>query len=292
MRLDTDKARDAIASKVAQPLGLDVATAAEGIVRIIDVKMQEAIKAISTMRGHDLRDFMLVAFGGAGPVHAGRIARDLGMAGVIVPRYPGVLSALGLMMSDVAHDHVRSRLSALAATAPADVNGLLDELAALAAAELRADGFAPRAHADRARARHALCRPGLRDHGALPRPAADGGRPDGAARRLRPAAQEHVRPHGAGAAGGDRLLSGARRRAGAAGRRCRGWRRPAPRSPMRCASTRRVRFDGADRLPGLSARAPRRRAQCIAGPAILEQLDCTTVICPGPDARGWTNGRI
>ena len=52
--------------------------------------MEEAIKAISTMRGHDLRDFMLLAFGGAGPLHAGRIARDLGMAGVIVPLYPGV----------------------------------------------------------------------------------------------------------------------------------------------------------------------------------------------------------
>ena len=64
--------------------------------RIIDVKMEEAIKAISTMRGHDLRDFMLLAFGGAGPVHAGRIARDLGMAGVIVPLYPGVYSAIGL----------------------------------------------------------------------------------------------------------------------------------------------------------------------------------------------------
>ena len=67
--------------------------AAEGIVRIIDVKMEEAIKAISTMRGHDLRDFMLLAFGGAGPLHAARMARDLGMAGVIVPLYPGVFSA-------------------------------------------------------------------------------------------------------------------------------------------------------------------------------------------------------
>ena len=82
--------------------------------RIIDVKMEEAIKAISTMRGHDLRDFMLLAFGGAGPLHAGRIARDLGMAGVIVPLYPGVYSAIGLLMSDVKHDYIRSRMTALA----------------------------------------------------------------------------------------------------------------------------------------------------------------------------------
>ena len=82
---------------MAKPLSLGVAEAAEGIVRIIDVKMEEAIKAISTMRGHDLRDFMLLAFGGAGPLHAARMARDLGMAGVIVPLYPGVFSALGLV---------------------------------------------------------------------------------------------------------------------------------------------------------------------------------------------------
>jgi N-methylhydantoinase A len=80
MRLDAAKAWEAIEAKVARPLTMSVAEAAEGIVRIIDVKMEEAIKAISTMRGHDLRDFMLLAFGGAGPVHAGRIARDLGMA--------------------------------------------------------------------------------------------------------------------------------------------------------------------------------------------------------------------
>ena len=66
------KARAAIETQVARPLGLGATAAAEGIVRIIDVKMEEAIKAISTMRGHDLRDFMLLAFGGAGPVHAGR----------------------------------------------------------------------------------------------------------------------------------------------------------------------------------------------------------------------------
>jgi N-methylhydantoinase A/oxoprolinase/acetone carboxylase beta subunit len=90
------------------------------------VKMEEAIKAISTMRGHDLRDFMLLAFGGAGPLHAGRIFRDLGMAGVIVPLYPGVFSAIGLLMSDVKHDYVRSKLSPLSEVAPADVNGMFE----------------------------------------------------------------------------------------------------------------------------------------------------------------------
>ena len=109
--------------------------------RIIDVKMEEAIKAISTMRGHDLRDFMLLAFGGAGPLHAGRIARDLGMAGVIVPLYPGVYSAIGLLMSDVKHDYIQSKLTPLSEISPADVNGMFERMVAQALDELRDDGF-------------------------------------------------------------------------------------------------------------------------------------------------------
>src|SRR5262249_4517629 len=80
MKLDAQAARCAVGTRVAVPLNMSVVDAAEGIVRIIDVKMQEAIKAISTMRGHDLRDFTLLAFGGAGPLHAARIAAELGMA--------------------------------------------------------------------------------------------------------------------------------------------------------------------------------------------------------------------
>jgi N-methylhydantoinase A len=143
MRLEAGRARAAIEADVAEPLGLGVAAAAEGIVRVIDVKMEEAIKAISTMRGHDLRDFMLLAFGGAGPVHAGRIARDLSMAGVIVPLYPGVFSAIGLLMSDVKHDYILSKLTALSETSPETVNGMFERLVAEALDELRGDGFVP-----------------------------------------------------------------------------------------------------------------------------------------------------
>lgn len=126
---------------VAEPLGMTVADAAEGIVRVINVKMQEAVKAISTMRGHDLRDFMLLAFGGAGPLHAGRIAEELGMAGVIVPLHSGVYSAMGLVMSDVKHDYIRSRLSNLARTEAQSVEGEFVALAQNAVAELNAEGF-------------------------------------------------------------------------------------------------------------------------------------------------------
>ncbi len=143
MRLDVGLAHQAVETAVAKPLGKTVTEAAEGVVRIINVKMQEAVKAISTMRGHDLRDFMLLAFGGAGPLHACRLAADLGMAGVIVPLYPGVYSAMGLVMSDVKHDYIRSRLTALARTDETGINAIFADLEAQARADLADEQFTP-----------------------------------------------------------------------------------------------------------------------------------------------------
>jgi N-methylhydantoinase A len=141
MALDIEASRKAIQDAVAGPLGMDVVDAAEGIVRIINVKMQEAIKAISTMRGHDLRDFRLLAFGGAGPLHAALMAADLGMAGLVIPLYPGVYSAMGLMMSDVKHDYIRSRLVNVAASSEAEIGGVFAELEAQARADLKGEDF-------------------------------------------------------------------------------------------------------------------------------------------------------
>jgi N-methylhydantoinase A len=141
MRLDSEAARRAIETAVAGPLAMDVVDAAEGIVRIINVKMQEAIKAISTMRGHDLRDFRLLAFGGAGPLHAARMAADLGMAGIVIPLYPGVYSAMGLVMSDVKHDYIRSRLVNAARITENEINCVFEELAAQAHADLIGEDF-------------------------------------------------------------------------------------------------------------------------------------------------------
>ena len=141
MRLDIDAARLAIETAVAKPLGIDFMAAAEGIVRIVNVKMQEAIKAISTMRGHDLRDFRLLAFGGAGPLHAATMAADLGMAGVIIPLHPGVYSAMGLIMSDVKHDYIRSRLINVARVGEGDVNAVFSELEKQARSDLVAEDF-------------------------------------------------------------------------------------------------------------------------------------------------------
>jgi len=140
--LDRAAAEQAIAKQVAEPLGLDVYRAAAGIVEIINAHMEQGIKAVSSERGHDLRDFALVAFGGAGPLHAARLAAALEIPWVLVPPYPGVTSAMGLLMSDVKHDYVRSRLQPLSETDPNDAERLFGELAAQARADLRAEGFA------------------------------------------------------------------------------------------------------------------------------------------------------
>ena len=290
MRLEASKARTAIMSKVARPLGLDLIDAAEGIVRIIDVKMQEAIKAISTMRGHDLRDFMLFAFGGAGPLHAGRICDELGMAGVIVPLYPGVFSAIGLLMSDVKHDYIRSKLAPLTEVAPEEVNHIFDQMTAQALAELRGDGFAP----DRIRVERAL---DMRYAGqgyeiAVPCPAEP----------LRPSDLKELRM------GFDQRHQSA-------------FGHMAPEEPVEIVSyrvrglgllpsiempkfsptgaaledarrgSRRVRFDGAELDCPIYQRDQIDVGANFAGPAILEQLDCTTVVRPGQNARvdEWKN---
>jgi N-methylhydantoinase A len=290
MRLDAAKARAAIEAAVAKPLGLDVAEAAEGIVRVIDVKMEEAIKAISTMRGHDLRDFMLLAFGGAGPLHAGRIFRDLGMAGVIVPLYPGVFSAIGLLMSDVKHDYVRSKLSPLSEVAPADVNGMFERMVAQALEELRDDGFA----ADHIRIERAL---DMRYAGqgyeiAVPCPVQPLQEAD--LKQLRTTFdQQHQAMFGHMAPQEPVEIVSFRVRGI-------GLVPPVEMPKFKPAGTtlrdarrelRHVRFDGRELDCPVYQRERLDVGLTVAGPAVLDQFDCTTVICPGQTARvdEWKN---
>ncbi len=108
MKLDVQAARAAIASKIAEPLGLDVIQAAKGILRIAATAMSWAVKTVTTERGLDAASFPLIAYGGAGPLHASSIAREIGMARVIVPRAPGHFCAFGMLFSDLRYDYVRT----------------------------------------------------------------------------------------------------------------------------------------------------------------------------------------
>jgi N-methylhydantoinase A len=143
LRLDRAAAEAAIRTKIAEPLGLSVIAAARGIVEIVSVKMQEAIKVVSSNRGYDLRDFHLLAFGGAGAMHAAQMAQELGMRGVLVPAFPGVTSALGLLLSDVRNDYVASELSRIDRTDAAHARAIFEGLRAQGEATLLGQGFAP-----------------------------------------------------------------------------------------------------------------------------------------------------
>jgi N-methylhydantoinase A len=118
--LDRGSAERALAT-VGEPLGLDALATAEGIVRVANAEMARALRVISVERGIDARELALVAFGGAGGVHACALAEELGMRTVLVPRAAGVLSALGLAMSDVRRDYVTPLLGELSGLDPGTV---------------------------------------------------------------------------------------------------------------------------------------------------------------------------
>jgi N-methylhydantoinase A len=140
--LDAAHAREVFHSKVAAPLGLPSEQAAYGVHRIAAAAMIRAIRAVTSERGRDPRDFALCAFGGNGPVFAAAMAADLGIAEVLIPPAPGLFSAFGLLYADVGHHYARTLQRLVAAADPAEVQGVFADLEARARAQLRADGFA------------------------------------------------------------------------------------------------------------------------------------------------------
>lgn len=108
MILDKAATARAVMEKIAQPLGLEVAAAADGILRIAVTAMSHAVKAVTTERGLDAGAFTMVVYGGAGPLHASAIARELGIRKVLIPFAPGYFSAYGMLFSDLRYDYVRS----------------------------------------------------------------------------------------------------------------------------------------------------------------------------------------
>ena len=141
MALDAAAARRAVESHVAAPLGMAVEAAAAGICRVVNALMADEIRVQSARKGIDLAGFTLVPFGGAGPVHAAAVARDLGIPRVLVPASPGAFSALGLLCADVVHDYVRSELRPLAELPPARMEEVYAALEDRARAELAAEGL-------------------------------------------------------------------------------------------------------------------------------------------------------
>jgi N-methylhydantoinase A len=139
--LDRALAERAIREHVAEPLGLSLRDAALGVIRVVNVNMEVGLRLSLSERGLDHRSFALVAFGGAGPLHATRVARNVGIPRVLVPPYPGISCAMGLLQTDVRHFYLRSRLAPLNALSADEMTHIFDELEDRARAEARDEGF-------------------------------------------------------------------------------------------------------------------------------------------------------
>jgi len=141
--LDVDLARRAIEERVARPLGLRLEAAAQGILDIVNNNMVGALRLVSVERGYDPRDFALVPFGGAGPLHGADLAALLAMPTIVVPRHPGVLSTFGLLGTEVRNDYARTYLQKPPDYDLGGVGAVYAELEGQAEAWLAAEGVAP-----------------------------------------------------------------------------------------------------------------------------------------------------
>jgi len=143
MRLDVDAARAAIERHVARPLGMSVEQAAAGMYRVACNNMAQGVREVSIKRGYDPREFPMIVAGGAGPIHSCAICSELGIPLQIVPRESSVLCALGMLLSDLTHDYVRTFVARLATVDWARLDALIDEMAAQGERELELERIPP-----------------------------------------------------------------------------------------------------------------------------------------------------
>lgn len=142
MALDVNASIRAIKEKIADPLGLTVADAALGILKIADAKMSLAVRAVSVNKGVDPRDTAMIAFGGGGPVHASAIAREIFVPVVIVPKFPGTFSALGMLMASWCQDFARTLMGRLGTLKADSVMEVFAGLRRSGEAQIARDGIA------------------------------------------------------------------------------------------------------------------------------------------------------
>jgi N-methylhydantoinase A len=282
--LDPDLAHRAC-ERLGRKLGMDAWEVAWGIRRIVNAAMAGATRAVSVGRGYDPRDFSLIAFGGAGPMHAVDIAAELEIPKILVPAVPGCLSALGLVVSDVTHDYVVTHLAPVADKLEADLHRLFEDLVSGAHAELKAEGIEP--------GRRELFRAvdmryaGEQSSVSVP---VEGAGVGWLAATTKAFHAMHERLYGFSVP--DEPVEAVNARLRAVGRLHRGDRASAgklagsPRAEP--TATRKVGFGGtkADRLVvPVYARAALLPGTHLAGPAIVEQSDSTLLIPPGKGVR-------
>jgi len=142
-KLGAAAATNAIAKQIAEPLGLELIEAANGIIRIVSSQMVEALHLVTVARGEDPREYVLVAFGGAGPVHAALLAEELKIPRILVPASPGLASAMGLLVSDLKRDYIQTHFAELEKVAAGEVQRRFEAMERVAQEEFEAQGISP-----------------------------------------------------------------------------------------------------------------------------------------------------
>jgi N-methylhydantoinase A len=284
-KLDIAAARAALAVHVAEPLRMEVIAAAAGIQRIVDMRMADEVRVFAAKRGVDLSSFTLLPFGGAGAVHAAAVAEELGMRRILVPPRPGAFSALGLLCTDVVHDYIRSELRPLAEISADHAEEVFRELEDRARVELAAEGMRA---ADARFARELDLR--YTGQGYELRTPLDGLFVGALTTESLRAARDrfderHAQIHGHAAKERPLEIVSYRLRVRVAVPKYEPQAQGAPASPRTAAAAikgqRRVAFDGTIVEATLYERDGLDIGATIAGPAIVEQFDATTVIPVG-----------
>lgn len=142
--LDADLAEKAIRDTVAEPFGMELHAAAEAVIDVANANMANAVRLLSISRGHDPRDFALVAFGGAGALHGAAVAKELSIPVVIVPPNPGVTSAMGCLLVDIQHDFSDSFMADASQTSPEDLEAAFARIEKEAVDRLRHEDVSPK----------------------------------------------------------------------------------------------------------------------------------------------------
>jgi N-methylhydantoinase A len=293
MTLDAEAARRAIAVKVATPLGLDPLAAASGIVEIANAHMIGAMRLVSVQRGYDPRDFVLVAFGGAGPLHANALARELGIPTVLVPPSPGIASAIGMLATDVRHEFVATRRTRLDRLTPEALEALFADFTREGDARLERDAVPP---AERRMLRSA----DLRYHGQsfeLPVTVPPGPLTAADVERIRRDFHaQHERAYGYAAP--EDAVELVNVRLAAIGVTPKPRRAPLPEGGPSAAPAFKNRRDvwfadaGSFRATPVLDRGKLLRGNVIEGPAIVEEPDASTLVHPGWSATVDAHGNL
>lgn len=292
MPIRADLARRAIEERIAAPMGLSLEEAAQGILTILNENLIQAIRVISVEKGFDPRNFTLVAFGGAGPLLASPLARELGVSTVMVPAHPGLLCAHGLLVADVRADFSLSRIASLKDAGAHGINTGFAEV------QHSANDWFVRERVDPA-SRHIERALDLRymgqSHELTVPVQREEFREDDLAALISRFREEHVRVYGYAPEGPVQIVT---------------YRITAHTPVTSATSGTRPEIPAADGSPTIGARRVHFResgsfvecpiydrtcltaAQEIRGPAILEQMDTTTVVLPGQTARVQADGSL